>query len=470
MAINRCPECLTKQQTIDRLVEENQCLKQRLRHRERKNQEGFFGSSTPSSKIPIKPNATGSDQHKPKGARPGHKGSGRKPLEHADRVIEIPAQVDASCPDCGYQLEDKGTEQRLVMESQPIKAQSLLYRLAKKYCPRCRKIFMPPVPNVLPRCLYGNQLISTAATMHYLHGIAMGRICEQIGIGPGSLVTIFHRLSRLFENVPEKLIEIFRQSWVKHADETGWRTEGNNGYAWLFATEQLSIFQFRNTRSAQVAKAVFGEEPLPGVLGVDRYAGYNKIPCAIQYCYAHLLREVEDLEKEFPDSSEVKAFVSTVAPLLSSAMALRNQPIPDEDFYLKAAQVKSEIITTMEGPAKHAGIQHIQDIFCHNQARMYYWADDRRVPAHNNLAERDLRPTVIARKVSFGSQSDAGAHTRGILMTVLCSLKKQGLDPASELKRVLDLLAGNISQDPFPLLFPSLPVNPARASPKSSDK
>jgi len=29
-------------------------------------------------------------------------------------------------------------------------------------------------------------------------------------------------------------------------------------------------------------------------------------------------------------------------------------------------------------------------------------ADDRRVPAENNLAERDLQPTVIARKVSFG--------------------------------------------------------------------
>ncbi|MFH1562568.1 MAG: transposase [Nitrospirota bacterium] len=32
---------------------------------------------------------------------------------------------------------------------------------------------------------------------------------------------------------------------------------------------------------------------------VDRYNGYNKVPCEIQYCYAHLLRNVEDLEKQF---------------------------------------------------------------------------------------------------------------------------------------------------------------------------
>jgi len=41
------------------------------------------------------------------------------------------------------------------------------------------------------------------------------------------------------------------------------------------------------------------------------------------------------------------------------------------------------------------------------------------IPAENNRAERALRPLVIARKVSFGSQSEAGAGTREILMTVL---------------------------------------------------
>jgi hypothetical protein len=69
---------------------------------------------------------------------------------------------------------------------------------------------------------------------------------------------------------------------VKHADETGWRTDGRNGYSWLFCTPQISIFRFRNSRSAAVAKEVFGDTPLPGVLVVDRYNGYNKMPSKIQ--------------------------------------------------------------------------------------------------------------------------------------------------------------------------------------------
>lgn len=96
---------------------------------------------------------------------------------------------------------------------------------------------------------------------------------------------------------------------MKRADETSWRTDGKNGYVWLFATTDPSIFQFGKNRSSKVPQAVLGEESLPGVPVVDRYAAYNRSPCVIQYCYAHLLRTVQDLEKEFHEEREVSSFV-----------------------------------------------------------------------------------------------------------------------------------------------------------------
>jgi len=141
-------------------------------------------------------------------------------------------------------------------------------------------------------------------------------------------------------------------------------------------------------------------------------------------------------------------------------MKLRNYPISDKAFYQKAATVKRSVITAVQAPAVHLGIRHIQGIFSEHADRMYLWADDRRVPADNNLAERDLRPTVIARKVSFGSISDAGAHTRSILMTVLHTLKKRKIDVSAHIKSVLDQLAQNMSLDPFPLLFISNDPSP----------
>jgi hypothetical protein len=86
---------------------------------------------------------------------------------------------------------------------------------------------------------------------------------------------------------------------------------------------------------------------------------------------------------------------------------------------------------------------------------MYHWASDRRIPAENNLAERDLRPTVIARKVSFGSQSDAGAYTRSILMTLIQTLKKRGSDPGMTIKAALDEISKNPTLDPYKLFFSS---------------
>jgi transposase len=451
-----CPQCFKKQLIIDRLIEENQRLKDKLRHQERKRKEGVFGSSTPSSKIPVKANTPPDKPRKPRGARPGHKGAGRKGFDpaEADEVIDVASVIDGRCPRCAGALHDKGHEERYVLDSRPVKARRIIYRLPTAYCPCCKKTFRPCAPGVLPLSLYGNQLIATATTMHYLHGVPLGKVCEQIGINPGSLVDIFHRLSRLFKGVPDRLVERYRQSPVRHADETGWRTDGKNGYVWLFATDKLSIFLFRKTREGQVARSVFGPKPLGGVLVVDRYAGYNKIKCAKQYCYCHLLREVQDLEKDFPDCAEVKTFVSTMAPLISLAIGLRNQPISDQQFLRRAYKVKSQIVAAVNAPAQHLAIRHIQDIFHDNSQHLYHWAEDRNIPAENNLAERDLRPTVVARKVSFGSSSDAGAQTRGVLMTVLWSMTKLGLDVTSHLKYVLDELSKDITRNPFPLLFP----------------
>ena len=454
MVVNNCPLCMNKQRRIDELEDEISSLRAALGREQRKMEDGFFGSSTPSSKKPFK-KSTEKKEQKPKGARPGHEGHGRKGHEEgtADRTEDIFPESE-TCPECGKLLLKKGIERRSVLDIPLARPEKISFNLHKRYCPDCHKSFTPQPPGVLPRSLFGNRLIAKAITMHYLHGVPIERVCEILGIGSGSLAGIFQRCARLLADVPQKLVEQYREAPVKHADETSWRTNGKNGYVWLFATKELSIFQFGKSRSAQVPLAVFGKEPLEGKLVVDRYNGYNKVPCAIQYCYAHLLRDVEDLEKEFPDNGEVSTFTAVVIPLLSSAIKLRKQPIDDVEFYTQAARIRSEIQAAMDQPALHLGIRRIQDIFRNNKLRLYHWSEDRSVPADNNLAERDLRPTVIARKVSFGSVSDAGAQTRSTLMTVVTTQRKRGLDPEQQFTIALDMLARDPTLDVYPLLFP----------------
>jgi hypothetical protein len=322
----------------------------------------------------------------------------------------------------------------------------MLYLLERKRCPKCRRIISAKAPGVLTKCLYSNHLLAYVAVQHYIYGNTLGQIEKQTGVGYSSLIDAMHQLAKRLKDVPKALIEAYRDSPVKHADETGWRTDGNNGYAWLFCTPDISIFRVRRTRSASVAKEVLGDKALPGILVVDRYNGYNKMPCSIQYCYAHLLRTVRDLEKDFPENAEIKSFVEALAPQLAKAISLRTLDITKQRFKRQAAKIKNAIINIINRQAKHPAIWKVQAIFREKADRLYHWADDRDVPADNNLAERELRPLVIARKLSFGSQSDAGAKTREILMTVLHTMKKRTADVTTAFKFALDKLAeqGNI--------------------------
>jgi len=448
-----CKECLNKQQKINELEEEICALKSKLRYQERTVKEGFFGSSTPSSKLPVKPDSLKEHQRNRGGAKPGHKGHGRASIseEDADRVENI--GIDDTCPDCGSILEDKGTRTRTVIDCQPVKMKKIVYHLQRKVCPKCKKLISARPPGVLAKCLYSNQLLAYVAVQHYIYGNTLGQIEKQTGIGYSSLVDAMHQLSKRLKDVPNALIETYRDCPVKHADETGWRTDGNNGYAWLFCTPKISIFRVRKTRSASVPKEIFGQKAVPGVLVVDRYNGYNKMPCSIQYCYAHLLRTVKDLEKEFPENAEIKSFVEALAPQLANAISLRTLDITDRQFKRQAAKIKNEIINITNRQAKHPAIQRIQDIFREKADRLYHWAEDRNIPADNNLAERELRPLVIARKISFGSQSDAGARTREILMTVLHTLKKRTPDVTVAFKSALDKLAKQSDIDPYRAVF-----------------
>lgn len=439
-----CKECRRKQEEIYRLREENKKLKRRLKIQERTISEGYFGSSTPSSKRPVKKNSDKENEKNHGGAKVGHQGNGRRSISTEDADVVKEVKTSCSCPTCNSSnMERLGQRERTVIDYE-IKRKTIVYQLERQRCQECGTVIQAKAPGVLPKNLYSNNLLSHVAVEHYVNGIRLGHLERQTGVNVGSLIKAMHQLGRLLKDVPDKLIEEYKQAPVKHADETGWRNEGRNGYAWMFGTHDTSIFRFRQSRSGKVAQDVFGTEQLPGVLVVDRYNGYNKSPCNIQYCYAHLLRDIQDLEKEFPDNEEIKSFVEKSTPLLAEAMNLRSLPASDGEFYERSAKTKREIVKIMNSEASHAAIQHIQNIFRKYSHRLYHWASNRDVPADNNFAERELRPLVMARKVSFGSHSDAGLKTRETLMTVLKTLKlRTNNNVNSAFAKFLNLYADN---------------------------
>jgi len=456
--IDYCPDCFEKQQKIDTLEERVKQLEAQLRYRNKKDNQPYFGSSTPSAKLPVKENSAEENRNKKGGAKLGHSGNGRSSIKtkDADEIISLD-NADLSCPNCGSKnYEQIISRTRSVIDMALVKAQNFLYTWHKNKCRKCGTLFEPR-PTMLPKSLYGNKLITNACVLHFLQGIPAGRIISTLGdiIDYGALFNIFHRLANFWLPAYEKLVNDYKQSPVKHADETGWRNDGFSGYSWIFCSENTTVFAFRNSRSAAVLSAVLGTERLPGVLVVDRYAAYNKVNVEIQYCYAHLLRSLKDLQEEFYDNNEVNTFVDDLAPLLADAMHLQKyKTLSNKKYYQKAKQIKKRIMQCIRAPAKHCGIQSYQDIFKDKEKRMFHWATNRLVPADNNRAERECRPTVIARKVSFGSQSEKGANTREILMSVLHTARKRLKDKSIEdwFVWTLEKFIKNSKVDPYSLI------------------
>ena len=71
--------------------------------------------------------------------------------------------------------------------------------------------------------------------------------------------------------------------------------------------------------------------------------------------------------------------------------------------------------------------------------------DHPRVPQDNNIAELSLREAVILRKLCFGSDSKEGARLTAVMLTVLRTLAKTGLDAQTWLHSWLTALCGKRS-------------------------
>jgi transposase len=138
---------------------------------------------------------------------------------------------------------------------------------------------------------------------------------------------------------------------------------------------------------------------------------------------------------------------------LAKAISLRTLDITNQQFKRQAAKIKNAIINIINRQAKRPAIWKIQDIFREKAERLYHWADDRNVSADHNPAERELRPLVTAGRLSFVSQSDAGAKSREILMTILHTLKKRKTDVTSAFNSALDNLAEQADIDLYKAVF-----------------
>ena len=137
---------------------------------------------------------------------------------------------------------------------------------------------------------------------------------HQLRLSVGAIVSAIHRTAQRAQPVVARIVDRIRASPVVHADETGWRQDGNNGYVWTFSTPTQRYFLRRGRGKAVVDEAL--GEGFAGVLVSDFYAAYHHYDGPKQRCWAHLLPDIHDLRALYPDDAPLARWADGSPPAL----------------------------------------------------------------------------------------------------------------------------------------------------------
>ncbi|GAG36269.1 unnamed protein product, partial [marine sediment metagenome] len=224
--------------------------------------------ATPSGMIPVytKPNATtprGRRRKRP-GAREGHPGHRRPRPTRIDQRQTHRLKV---CPCCGGPLQRcRRTRTRLV-EDLPEDLQAVVteHTIHRDYCPTCKKHVEPVVPDALRGATFGHRIISFTSWCHYGLGVTLDQLVDilqyhlQTKLSAGGLIAAWQRLADILTPWYEQIAEQARKSAYLHADETGWRVQGQTCWLWCFANGQVCYYLIDRCRGSPVLQRFFGE-------------------------------------------------------------------------------------------------------------------------------------------------------------------------------------------------------------------
>ena len=413
--------------------------------------------STPSGMVPVYAKANTPKRRKKPGAKNGHPGSRRgRPARIDRREVHRLKQ----CPHCGGRVQRCHRRRTRIIEDIPedIHPEVTEHTIHRDYCPHCKKDVEPVVAEAMPGATLGHRLVALTAWLHYGLGITIAQIVDILGyhlqttLTPGGLIHAWHRLGDVLKAWYGQMAEEARKSAHLHADETGWRVNGQTHWLWCFANAQVCYYMVDRCRGSPVLQKFF-IDAFQGVLITDFWSAYASV-CAEdrQYCLVHLLRELERVDQH-NTSLEWQSFARRVRRLLRAGIRLRKRP----DF--APGKFQDQVDRLNLRLAQLAGEEHLDPDARRLTKRLRKYAeyiftflDYADVPYENNFAERQIRPAVIIRKNSQSNRSQRGATTQAILMSVYRTLKLRGLDPVKTIAAALRsyLLTGQLPPLPPP--------------------
>ena len=439
--------------------------------------KALFGSRSEKQKK----RGTGRKRGQQRGA-PGH-GRTQRPNLREKRERRNPPKDARVCSCCGKPYVANGEHSTSVFEIEVKAHKRTIIRPRWRRgcdCPTSPlEVTAPPLARLFPGTLYGTSFWARFLFEHCACFRPLGRVAawyadQGLTISPGTLADSQKRFVPLFEPVAAAILAHQNRMAVRHADETGWRVQefretGGSSRAWLWTSvsRDTVYYLIDRSRSAEVAKILFGDTACIVYVVCDRYSAYRKLArelggkVILCWCWSHQRRDfIECAAGHVRLSRWCERWISRIAEIyrLNEARLEHYDPaLKTQTPAFDAAQ--DELKTALDRlfadagaeladlPKKARKAKALRSLLRHREG-LCVFLDNPQVSMDNNLAERVLRGPVIGRRLSFGSNSEKGAEFTAIMYSVVGTLSMNGIDVLRWLEAWLKACAKNGGKPP----------------------
>lgn len=444
------------QQRLNQVQERNEKLlaeNRRLRQQNRELLSAAQSAKEPENRLPdgIKPSAV-RRRHKKPGRKKGHPAALRPMPKHIDVHQEVALPKDSqgreSCPHCSACLLDLEDHRRVVEDIIPAKVVVRCYHTRSGWCPCCRRqvesraLEQPPAANI-PHGQLGINALATAMLLRIVHRLPFRQVTQVfanlpgLSVSAGAITRQVQRIARWFDDDYQKLMIQLRCAPQVYADETGWRTNGRNGYLWSVSSPTHTLFHVDRSRSGKVIRKLLGKA-FGGTLVSDFYSAYSAMDCRKQKCLVHLLRELGDSVEKSPAFAS-GAFFSDSRQLVKQMLRLKGQweTLGEARYFPRVCRLEKRLEQLIAPEYDEANARRIARRMRRHQKELTAFLWDKNLEGTNNAAERALRPAVVARKISGGSRSSSGAEAWATLSSLMRTASQQNKNLLETLKSML---------------------------------
>lgn len=443
-----CPGCVERDARIAVLEACNRAqaalnveLEDRLRRLEaRLKQNSSNSSRPPSSDIVTSPKPKVEPSGRRPGGQPGHEPHNR-PLLPPDKVDATVVVLPEECGRCSRRLPTPaGTPTDLPQRHQVVEipaAPAIVteYRLHALVCPDCGATTRAGLPPGVPEGCAGSRFQAILALLtgrFRLSRREAGQLAETIfgekaGVSDGTIVEMEKRTSEALAPAYDEALERVRTADSVNCDETSWRQKTKKVWLWVAATATLAVFRIDSRRSRAAFERFLGA--FAGVLCTDRYSAYARHALHLrQICWAHLKRDLQALVDRGGDALATGRWgLRAVTRIFGVWRDFKAHKFDRLELGLKGLQLKADFGKMLTSAAQGA------DAKARSLARdlrklwpaLWTFLEVEGVEPTNNHAERRIRPAVLWRKGSFGTQSEEGNRFVERMLTTVQSLRLQ---------------------------------------------